>query len=171
MAVLTLTQKEIVAAIEREFIALNESTAHLPFNIVDVNKLNTEINRQKVARQELTLHNEGMNNVRKQLQAKIVEKLNADFQAGGLQISAVEYSYDTVKIMPTRRLGSFGHSDLIEVYVHAVAEMSEFGGKTIGFEYSNYSQSTESRLHCKTVEELFLTDFMQKRLIWVISKV
>jgi len=165
MAVLTTSQKESIAAIERQFIAVNETNTDIPYSVVNVNKLNSEVNRQKVSRSELDIHNKGMEVVRLQLRDKLVKKLNEDFVAGEIKLTAQEYT-NNLKIS----IGSYGSDNMQEVYVIPLYESHEFGKKVIGFAYSNKWEGRDNSIVCKTPEELFANPEMEKWIIRLIHK-
>lgn len=167
MAVLTSSQKESIAAIERQFIAVNETNTDIPYSVVNVNKLSAEVRRQKIAISELNIHNKGMEEVRKELRDRLIEKLNADFKAGNVKLTAQEYCYE-VKIVLTKNVGSYSVENTIQVYINPIKESAEFGKKVIGFEYSNEREGADLGFHCKTAEELFATDAMEKRMVRLI---
>lgn len=169
MAVLTAAQKESIAAIERQFIAVNETNTDIPYSVVNVNKLNTEVNRQKVSRSELDIHNKGMEVVRKQLRDKLIEKLNEDFKAGDVKLTAQEYGND-LKVILTKNIGSYSSENMQQFYVINQTERHEFGKKTIGFAYSDNYEGREHAIVAKTAEEFFATPEIEKRMVALIHK-
>jgi len=164
MAVLTIEQKETIAAIERQFIAVNETNTDIPYSVVNINKLNAEVNRQKTAIKELAIHNQGMEVVRKELRDKLIEKLNSDFKAGEIKLTAQDYGND-VKIILTKNIGSYSSENMQQIYVINQHERHEFGKKTIGFAYSDNYEGREHALVAKTPEEFFATPEMEKRMV------
>lgn len=166
MTTLTQAQKECIAQIERLFLAVNEVNTDIPYNVLNINVLNVEVNRRKVAKSEFDIHNEGMKKVRNALRDKLCEKLNADFEAGNINLDAKEYGYD-VKIS---KKGTTRPDDIVQVRIIEVAENHEFGRKIINFLYSNERDGESSGIKCKTAEELLATESMQKRIVWLIEK-
>lgn len=169
MAVLTISQKESIAAIERQFIAVNATNTDIPYSVVNINKLNAEVNRQKDSKSELYIHNQGMEVVRKQLRDKLIEKLNADFVAGELKLTAEDYGND-IKIILTKNIGSYSSENMIQVYVINQHERHEFGKKTIGFAYSDNYEGREHAIVANTAEELFANPQIEKQMVRLIDK-
>jgi hypothetical protein len=167
MTTLTQAQKECIAQIERLFLAVNEVNIDIPYNVLNINVLNVEVNRRKVAKSEFNIHNEGMTKVRYALRDKLCEKLNADFEAGNINLNAKEYGYD-VRIA---KKDCNYNSDLVQVHILEVCESHEFGRKIIGFEYSTERDGESSGIKCKTAEELLALSVMQKRIVWLIEKI
>lgn len=169
MTTLTQAQKECIAQIERLFLAVNEVNTDIPYNVVNINKLNSEVNRQKISRSELDIHNKGMEVVRKELRDKLIKKLNADFKAGDVKLTAQDYSSD-IKIILTKNIGSYSSENMEQVYVINLFERHEFGKKVIGFAYSNMWEGREHALVAKTPEELFALPEMEKSMVRLIHK-
>jgi hypothetical protein len=169
MAVLTPNQKECIAAIEREFIAVNQTNTDIPYSVVNVNKLTAEVRRQKISKSELDIHNKGMEVVRKELREKLINKLNVDFKAGDIKLTAQDYGND-IKIILTKNIGSYSSENMQQVYVINLFERHEFGKKVIGFAYSDEWEGREHAIVAQTPEELFANPEMEKRIVRLIHK-
>lgn len=169
MATLTPAQKKCIEAIEREFIAVNETNTEIPYSVVNVNKLTAEVRRQQIAKSELEIHNKGMEVARLQLRDKLINKLNEDFKAGEIKLTAQAYT-NNIKIILTKSIGAYSSDNMQEVYIIPLYESHEFGKKVIGFAYSNQWEGRDNSIVAETAEELFADSEMEKWIVRLIHK-
>jgi hypothetical protein len=162
---LTDKQKETITFIESQFKALNESNKDVPFNLVDVNKLSAEINRIKIGKQDVEIHNKAITELRYELIDKVVKQLNEDFERGNLPIEAKLSGCHDISIRP---YGQAYHSEVnFNLEIRSKQIGTEFGTKVTGEFY--YTDSCISNNVYKTVEEYLNSDYIQKKFIRLLQ--
>jgi hypothetical protein len=159
---LTDKQKEIVKLIEDQFMALNESSKEVPFNFINISKIQGEANRIKVGTQNLSIANEAVKALRNELVEKLVKQFNQDFERGNMPLDAkvsgfggsvdfngynLKYSCDQhfyLEVRPKQKNTEFGTEHLPE------------------FEFA---ESCISKEKFDSVEAFINSDTIQKRLL------
>ena len=156
MKQLTDKQKEIIATIENQFVTLNESNKDVPFNLVDVNKLSTEVNRIKIGRQDVEIHNKAITALRYELIDKVSMQLNEDFKRGNLPIEATVSGCHDIYIRPFGE--KYHHDSDFEIEIRSKQTSIEFGTKMTGEFY--YTDSCTSTHLFDTVQEFLNSDLI-----------
>lgn len=85
---LTKNQQTIIDKLQQEFNALNIVTSDNPYNFINFNSLNAEVNRIAQGKKELETTNNAVNKIIRNFTDDIVNKLNNDFQEGNLPLVA-----------------------------------------------------------------------------------
>lgn len=178
---LTEKQKEIVEFVTNSFMKLNETEPNKPFNVLDINMVNTELNAKALAEKELKIHNTAILKVHNERMTKLVEKLNEDFKRGGLPIVAEVYNLEAheVEIRAEKDLRN-SHNELyrhkVKMHVHSSCEkvvdgIFEIGYKTLGYMFSSGSQGVmrDNDFKVSTPEEFFNHEKTRKALIRLIE--
>ena len=162
---LTDKQKETITFIESEFKALNESNKDVPFNLVDVNKLSAEVNRIKIGKQDLEIHNKAIKALRYELIDKVFKQLNEDFERGNLPVEAkLDGCHDIIICVYKEKY----HQDVdFNLEVRSKQIGTEFGSKDTGEFY--YTDSCISNNVYNTAEEYLNSEYIQKKFIRLLQ--
>lgn len=162
---LTDKQKETITFIESQFKALNESNKDVPFNLIDVNKLSAEVNRIKIGRQDVEIHNKAITALRYELIDKVSKQLNEDFERGKLPIEATVSGCHDIYIRPYGE--KYHHDADFNVEIRSKQINVEFGTKMTGEFY--YTDSCTSTHLFDTVQEFLNSDLMQRKFIRLLQ--
>jgi hypothetical protein len=162
---LTDSQRITLLFIENEFKALNESNKDVPFNLVDVNKLSAEINRIKIGKQDLEIHNKAITALRYELIDKVMKQLNEDFKRGNLPLEASISGCHDINIRPYGE--KYHHDADFNVEIRSDQIGTEFGTKCTGEFY--YTDSCISKVVYKTAQEYLSCEYIQKKFIKLLQ--
>ena len=161
MKQLTEKQKEIITLIENQFVALNESNKGVPFNLVDVNKLSAEVNRIKVGKQNLKIHNDAVVALRDQLAEKLLKQFNEDFERGKLPLEATLDVCHGIKFNGYNK--KYGCDRAFNLEIRPKEKSIEFGTEWQPEFY--YMESCISKEKFHTIEEFINSATIQKSLL------
>ena len=162
---LTDKQKETIIFIESQFKALNESNKDVPFNLIDVNKLSAEINRIKIGKQDMEIHNKAITALRYELIDKVSKQLNEDFKRGNLPIEASVSGCHDIYVRPYGE--KYHHDSDFEIEIRSRQTSTEFGTKMTGEFY--YTDSCTSEKNYNTIQEFLTSDLMQRKFIRLLQ--
>lgn len=158
---LTDTQKEIIATIERAFVALNESNKEVPFNLININKIQAEANRIKVGKENLKIHNEAVIALRNELVEKLARQFNQDFERGNMPIEVTIGACHGINFN-AYKLG-YQCDRHFSLELRPKGKSVEFGQEWLPeFEYAENCVAKEK---FNTVEEFINSDYIQKKLL------
>jgi hypothetical protein len=166
---LTDKQKEIIVLIENQFMALNESNAGVPFNLVDVNKLSAEVNRIKVGKENLKIHNEAIKALRNELAEKLTKQFNEDFERGKLPLDATLNGNGFCSIKFNGYKKRYGCDRAFSLEIQPKSKHTEFGDEYTGEFY--FAQSCVAKEKFDTVEGFINSATIQKSFITLIQYV
>ena len=161
---LTKDQQKVIDSLVKKFDELNETKNDIPFSVLNINKFNSELLRVKKVKEELLIHNTGMQKLRNEYESDLIFKLNSDFKIGSLPLVA-EMQNNFISI--NSKLGTRSVQMNVLIHVKPVVASTEFGNKITGFVYTD--GYLVDKIEYKTPQKLLSSPAIQKKLIKIVE--